>query len=65
MDFVLKLTSHCILHYLCPADLSKSFSQLIVPIFIFTQYFFFNRFCPVEKAPLTVSKFIIFQYFFQ
>ena len=31
----LKLTSHDILHYLESADLSKSFSQLIVSIFTF------------------------------
>ena len=36
----LKLTSHGILHYLCSADLSKSFSQLLVSIFIFSQYVF-------------------------
>ena len=36
----LKLTSHGILHYLCSADLSKSFFLLIVSIFIFSQYFF-------------------------
>ena len=41
----LKLTSHGILHYLCSADQSKSFSQLIVSIFIFSQYFF-----PVGKV---------------
>ena len=28
-----KLTSHGIFHYLYPADLSKSFSELIMPIF--------------------------------
>ena len=37
---LLQLTSHRILHYLCSADLSKSFTQLIVSIFIFPQYFF-------------------------
>ena len=31
-----KLKSHDILHYLSSADLSKSFSQLIVSIFIFS-----------------------------
>ena len=31
------------------ADLSKSFSQLIVSIFVFSHYFF-NRFCLVEKC---------------
>ena len=36
----LNLTNHGILHYLCSADLLKSFSQLIVSIFIFSQYFF-------------------------
>ena len=34
---MLKLTSHGILHYLCSADLSKSFSQLIISIFVFSQ----------------------------
>ena len=61
---LLKLTSHGIMHYLCSADLSKGFSQLIVPIIIFSQNFC-NRFCPVEKwgfiswfikeTPLTLS----------
>ena len=36
----LKLTIHGILHTLRPAELSKSFSQLIMSIFIFAQYFF-------------------------
>ena len=49
----LKLTSHRILHYSWSADLSKSFSQLIMAIFIFFQYFFFNRFCPVERCGVT------------
>ena len=35
-----KLTSHGTLHYLRSADLSKSFSQLIISISIFSQYFF-------------------------
>ena len=34
-----KLTSHGILHYLWSADLSKSFSKLILPICIFSRYF--------------------------
>ena len=38
--FALKLTSHNILHYLWSADLLKSFSQLFMSIFIFSQYFF-------------------------
>ena len=52
----LKLTSHIILHYLCSVDLSKSFSQLIVSICILSQFFFFffNRFCPAEKAFLNL-----------
>ena len=37
---VLKLMRHGILHYLCSTDQSKSFSQLIVLIFIFSQYLF-------------------------
>ena len=36
----LKLTSHGILHYLWSGDLSKSFSQLILSTFTFSQYFF-------------------------
>ena len=36
------------LNYLCLADLSKSFSNLIVSIFIFSQYFF-KRFYPMKK----------------
>ena len=36
----LKLMTHGILHYLWSADLSKSFSQLNMSIFIFSQYFF-------------------------
>ena len=39
----LKLRSHGILHYLCSADLAKSFFQVIVSIFTMSQYFF-NRF---------------------
>ena len=43
----LELTSHGIFHYLWSADLSKSFSQLIVLIFTFLNTFF-NRFESVE-----------------
>ena len=39
-NFDLKLTSHCTLHYLRSANLSKSFSQFIVSAFIFFQHFF-------------------------
>ena len=58
VDFVgptrtLKLTSYGIVHYLLSAGLSKSFSQLIVPISNFCQYFF-NRFCLVEKCEITL-----------
>ena len=58
--------SHGILHYLWLADISKSFSEMILSIFTFSQYFinsfcqclsfrniFFNRFCPVEKCGVT------------
>ena len=48
----LRLTSRGMLYYLCIVDLSKSFSQLIGSIFIFSQYFF-NKFCPVEKCGVT------------
>ena len=42
----------------------RSFSQLIVSIFIFPQYFF-NRICPVEKfSQLIVSIFIFSKCFF-
>ena len=36
---LLKLTKDGIIHYLRPAGLSESYSQLIVLIFIFSQYF--------------------------
>ena len=47
----LKLTSHCVLHYLSSVDLSKSFSQLIVTIFIFSQIF--HNFFRVKKCSVT------------
>ena len=37
--FFFKVNVHGILHYLWSADLSKSFSQLIMSIFIFSQHF--------------------------
>ena len=37
---ILKLTSHGVLHYLWPTDLSKSFSRLMMSIFVFLNYFF-------------------------
>ena len=43
---VLKLMNYGKLHYLCSMDQSKSFSQLVVSIFIFW-------FCPVEKCRVT------------
>ena len=36
----LKVKESRYIHNLCSADLSNSFSQLIVPTFIFSQYFF-------------------------
>ena len=36
----LNSTGHGILHYLWSVDLSKRFYQLIVPMLIFSQYFF-------------------------
>ena len=39
IGMILKLTSHGILHYLWSADLSKSFPQLIILIFILSHYF--------------------------
>ena len=41
LHVILKLTSHGILHYLWLADLSISFSQFVMSIFIFAQYFFY------------------------
>ena len=38
--YLLKLTSHDILHYLWSADLSKKIYQLTVSIFIFLSIFF-------------------------
>ena len=57
--------SHGILHYLCLADLSKSFSQLIVSIFMFSQYFF-QKIFPSGKSfsQLILPIFIFSQYFF-
>ena len=53
----LKVTSHGICHYLWSANLLKSFSVLIVSIFILCQ-FFFNRICPVEKYGVTPTMLI-------
>ena len=55
--------SHGILHYLCSVDVSKSFSQLILSIFIFSQYFF-TGFYPVEKAFLNRVNIYLFSIFF-
>ena len=40
IDSLLKLTSNGILYYLWSVDLSKTFTQLIAQIFIFSQNFF-------------------------
>ena len=60
----LKLTSHGILHYLRSADLSKSFYQLIMSIFIFSQYFF-QQIVSCRKVwenpTLIMSRFINFE----
>ena len=53
---MLKLTSHDIMYYLWSADLSKSFSQLIVSIDCVNIHLFpifFNRFYWVEKCGVT------------
>ena len=47
---LLKLTSDVILHYLRSADLSESFSELIVSTFIFHNIFSIDFIYPVEKA---------------
>ena len=61
----LNLTSHGILHYLCSADPSKNFCQLIVSIFILSQYFF--KVLPDGKifSQLIVSTVTFSHYFFQ
>ena len=46
----LKLTSHGRLHYLFSADLLKKLFSVDCVYFYFFSIFFFNRFCPVEKA---------------
>ena len=57
---VRKLASHGTLLYLCLADLSRSFSQFMMSIFMFSQYIF-NRFCPVEKPFLNwLSQYLFF-----
>ena len=55
----LKLTSHVILHYLRSADLSKSFSELIVSIFIFSQYFFSIDFVQWKSVGLPRITYIV------
>ena len=47
------LTSHGILHYLCSADLSKTFIHLILLVLSFPNIFF-HRFYPVEKCRYSV-----------
>ena len=60
--YAFKVNSHGILHYLCSEDLSKSFSQLTVSIFIFSQYFFPKIF-PGGKSSSHLSVNIFFQKF--
>ena len=54
----LKLTSHGVLHYMCLADISKSFSRLFVSIFIWS-HFFFNKFCPLEQCGVILLPYYI------
>ena len=58
-------TSYSILHYLWSVDLSKSFSQLIISIFVFSQYFFSIAFARLESIMYLVSWFIKFKIYFQ
>ena len=51
MKFILKLTSHSILHHLRSADILKRSSKLIMSTLILP--IFFNGFCPVEKCGVT------------
>ena len=53
IDSLLKLTSNGILHYLWSVDLSKTFTQLIAPIFIFSQNFFSIDFSQWKIVGLT------------
>ena len=54
-----------ILHYLCSANLSESFSQLIVSIFIFSQYFFSIDFARWQKLlSIDYVKIYLFSVFF-
>ena len=65
--FLLKLTSYSILHYLSSAGLSTKFSQLVMSIFIFTQYFFpmeFAQWKVWDYPTLLMSWFINFIYRF-
>ena len=52
IDSLLKLTSNGILHYLWSVDLSKTFTQLIAPIF-FSQNFFSIDFSQWKIVGLT------------
>ena len=60
----LNLASHGKVHYLWPTELSKSFSQLIMSIFVFPQYFF-QQILPGGKVwgypVLLISRFINFK----
>ena len=53
IDSLLKLTSNGILHCLWSVDLSKTFTQLIAPIFIFSQNFFSIDFSQWKIVGLT------------
>ena len=52
-DFIFKLTSHGILHYLWSADLSKSFLGCLCR-YLPSLNSFLNRFCLVEKYGVTL-----------
>ena len=51
-----------LLHYLLSIDLSKSFSQLIMSVFIFSRYFFQ---CVLPREKIVLLIFIFPQYNFQ
>ena len=66
MVIFLELTSQGILYNLCSSDLSKSFSHFIVPIFIFSIYFYQQILSSGKNLyEFFVSIFILSQYFFQ
>ena len=59
----LKLKSHGILRIICCQRIYQKFSQLIISIFIFSQYFF-NIFCPVEMCEVVHIAYIVINWLY-